>query len=178
MQGKAARAVRLTLHARQLHEQFASLAGTHGAAGGAASASRQHHTTVRSQRHYCSRHGAIFVATLQRVATNLGPAAAQETGLRHRLWGASEVSARFPVLRLPAGASALWQPGGGMLDGAAAAALLAALAARAGADVRGGARLTGWRDAGAPLQNEKRHGTILCTCLAWLLGISNSQTCF
>ena len=88
------------------------------------------------------------------------------------------MSARFPVLRLPAGASALWQPGGGMLDGAAAAALLAALAARAGADVRGGARLTGWRDAGAPLQNEKRHGTILCTCLAWLLGISNSQTCF
>ena len=73
----------------------------------------------------------------------------QAAGLRHKLWTAGEVAARFPALRLPARASALWQPDSGMLDAAAAAQLLAALAARVGASVRAGSRLVGWRDAGA-----------------------------
>lgn len=74
--------------------------------------------------------------------------AVQAAGLRHKLW-TGEVAARFPALRLPNGASALWQPDSGVLDAAAAAQLLAALAARVGADVRAGSRLVGWRDAGA-----------------------------
>ena len=58
------------------------------------------------------------------------------------------MAARFPALRLPNHAAALWQPQGGVLDGAAAAQLLTSLAARAGVDVRSRSRLTGWRDAG------------------------------
>ena len=73
----------------------------------------------------------------------------QAAGLRHKLWTAGEVAARFPALRLPSRATALWQPDGGVLDAAAAAQLLAALAARVGANVRAGSRLVGWRDAGA-----------------------------
>lgn len=73
----------------------------------------------------------------------------QAAGLRHKLWSAGEVAARFPAVRLPSGASALWQPDSGVLDATAAAQLLAALAARVGADVRAGSRLVGWRDAGA-----------------------------
>ena len=75
--------------------------------------------------------------------------AVQAAGLRHKLWTAGEVAARFPALRLPGGASALWQADSGVLDAAAAAQLLRALAARVGADVRAGGRLVGWRDAGA-----------------------------
>ena len=73
----------------------------------------------------------------------------QAAGLQHKLWTAGEVAARFPALRLPVSASALWQADSGVLDAAAAAQLLAALAARVGADVRAGGRLVGWRDAGA-----------------------------
>lgn len=64
---------------------------------------------------------------------------------------AEEVGAAFPRLRPPRGSAALYTPLGGVVQGRLAAAALAAMAARAGADLAPAGRprgLLGWRDAG------------------------------
>lgn len=58
-----------------------------------------------------------------------------------------EVSAAFPRLRPPKGSAALYTNAGGVVNGQLAAAVLRAMAQRAGA-VLAPACLLGWRDAG------------------------------
>lgn len=75
----------------------------------------------------------------------------QAAGLRFGMLSAEEVGAAFSRLRPPRGSAALYTPLGGMVQGRLAAAVLAAMAARAGADVAPAGRprgLLGWRDAG------------------------------
>ena len=71
----------------------------------------------------------------------------QAAGLQFGMLSPDEVSAAFPRLRPPRGSAALYTNAGGVVNGQLAAAVLRAMAQRAGA-VLAQACLLGWRDAG------------------------------
>lgn len=71
----------------------------------------------------------------------------QAAGLQFGMLAPDELSAAFPRLRPPRGSAALYTNAGGVVNGQLAAAVLRAMAQRAGA-VAAPACLLGWRDAG------------------------------
>ena len=80
----------------------------------------------------------------------------QAAGLQFAMLAPDQVSAAFPRLRPPSGTATLYTPAGGVVQGQVAAAVLRAMAQRAGADVASGGTggsgercLLGWRDAGS-----------------------------
>ncbi|PRW57777.1 N-methyltryptophan oxidase [Chlorella sorokiniana] len=76
--------------------------------------------------------------------------ASRAAGLQFGMLSPDEVSAAFPRLRPPKGSAALYTNAGGVVNGQLAAAVLRAMAQRAGA-VLAPACLLGWRDAGGHL---------------------------
>jgi sarcosine oxidase len=83
--------------------------------------------------------GRIFTGSL---------ASCMEHGLEHEVLTASELHARFPGYRLPAGTMAVLQPEGGFLAPERCIVAHVSLALRAGADVRAREPVLGWEPAG------------------------------
>ncbi len=90
---------------------------------------------------------ACALLTSHTVAASPLLALPQAAGLQFGMLSPDEVSAAFPRLRPPKGSAALYTNAGGVVNGRLAAAVLRAMAQRAGA-VLAPACLLGWRDAG------------------------------
>jgi sarcosine oxidase len=71
-------------------------------------------------------------------------ASARTHGLAHEILGAAEVTRRHPVVRIPDGAAAVFEPRAGVLLAARAVAALLDVAREDGAEVRDGVVVEGW----------------------------------
>lgn len=83
--------------------------------------------------------GAIFSGSLR---------ACTACGVEHEVLDAAETARRYPAVRPDADMMSVFQPGSGFVEPEAAISVQAALAMRAGAEIRGHERVLGWRRTG------------------------------
>jgi sarcosine oxidase len=107
--------------------------------------------------------------TLVRGAT----ASAREHGIRHETIGGAELMRRYPALRVGSDAVAVVEPEAGILDPETCVAAQIESARAAGAEIRLGDKLVGWRRAGAELRVTTASGgfttrTLVLAVGAWL----------
>ncbi len=91
-------------------------------------------------------------------------------GLPHEELSWEEARRRFPALRVPESEVAVWEPRAGVLDPERCVAALLALARAAGAELRFGEALLGWRGEGGELRVETASGAVRCGALVLAAG--------
>jgi sarcosine oxidase len=97
-------------------------------------------------------------------------ASAQQHGIRHERLDAAELMRRYPALRAVGGESAVFEPDAGILDPESCVAAQIESARAAGAELRLGERLVGWRPAGAELRVATASGECAARTLVLALG--------
>jgi sarcosine oxidase len=95
---------------------------------------------------------------------------AREQGIAHERIGAAELMRRHPALRVEAGAAAVFEPGAGILDPERCVAAQLESARAAGAELRLGEALLGWRRAGSDLRVRTTRGEFAARALVLALG--------
>jgi sarcosine oxidase len=91
-------------------------------------------------------------------------------GLPYEELEAAEANRRFPALRVPEGEVAVWEPRAGVLDPERCVAAHLELARRAGATLRFGETLAGWRGDGDAVRVETSAGAVSCDALVLCAG--------
>lgn len=116
------------------------------------------------------RTGALLVGSQETGRLAAAEATARASGIPFEWLDPAEVSGRWPMLRLREREKALWEPDAGVID--AEAMVLAQLrqAARSGAVLRVGERVTGWTEAGEGVRVETSAGPVHADALVLAAG--------
>jgi sarcosine oxidase len=131
---------------------------------------------ARSGRRVLSRTGGLMIGAPDGVVVS----GARTSAIQHRLpyeeLDAAELTRRFPALRPPADAVAIWEPRAGVLDPEAAIAAQLAVAGKAGAELRFGEQVTKWRASSEGVEVTTFTGTYVAARLvicagAWAAGL-------
>jgi sarcosine oxidase len=97
-------------------------------------------------------------------------ASAREHGIRHERIGGAELMRRYPALRVASGEVAVVEPEAGILDPEACVAAQIESARAAGAHIRLGDRLIGWRRVGDELRVTTASGELATRTLVLAIG--------
>ena len=100
---------------------------------------------ARSGKRVLTRTGGLMIGAPDGAIVSGARASAVEHRLPYEELSASEVRDRFPALRPPDDAVAIWEPRAGVLDPEAAIDAQLSLARAAGAEFRFGEKVTKWR---------------------------------
>jgi sarcosine oxidase len=114
---------------------------------------------ARSGRRVLTRTGGIMIGAPDGRIVSGACASAIEHRLPYEELSAAELHTRFPALRPPEGAVAIWEPRAGVLDPEAAIDSQLVLARAARAELRYGEKVTTWRATSEGVEVTTRGGT-------------------
>jgi sarcosine oxidase len=100
---------------------------------------------ARSGKRVLSRTGGLMIGPPDGVVVSGARASAIQHNLPYEEFSAAEVKRRFPALRPPDDAVAIWEPRAGVLDPEAAINAQLAIARKTGAELRYGEQVTKWK---------------------------------
>ena len=100
---------------------------------------------ARSGKRVLTRTGGLMIGAPDGAVVSGARASAVEHRLPYEELSAGELRDRFPALRPPDDAVAIWEPRAGVLDPEAAIDAQLSLARAAGAELRFGEKVTSWR---------------------------------
>lgn len=114
---------------------------------------------ARSGKRVLTRTGGLMLGAPDSVVVNGARASAVTYGLPHEELSAAQLRVRFPALRLPDDAVAIWEPRAGVLDPEAAIDAQLSVARSAQAELRFGEKVTKWRATAGGVEVTTRSGT-------------------
>lgn len=113
-----------------------------------------------SGRHLLTSTGGVMIGPPGSELVEGARTSALTHGLPHEVLGAAELRRRFPVFGVTDGEVGIVEPRAGFLDPEACVSACLELAARKGADVRAGVRVTGWSRQGGAIRLETSAGPV------------------
>jgi sarcosine oxidase len=128
---------------------------------------------ARSGKRVLTRTGGLMVGAPNGTVVAGARMSAMEHRLPYEELGAGELRARFPALRAPDDAVAIWEPRAGVLDPEAAINAQLSLARASGAELRFGEKVTKWRATGGGVEVTTVSGSysaarLVITAGAWV----------
>ncbi len=115
-----------------------------------------------SGRRLFTRTGGIMIGPPGGELVAGARASAEEHGLPHELLDASAIRRRFPVFAVGDGDMGVVEPRAGFLDPEQCVSACLELARRAGAALRSGVAVTGWRRSGDGIRLDTTEGALEC----------------